>query len=235
MPMRATTIRFTEDLWQQLERESAAQGTSAAQLIRDATILRLAHLAGRRGDPEALATIEALAARATRAPRPAPELGDEERLAVVRRIGLVDQPADPALDRVARLAQRLLRAPVALVSLLERDRQFATSCIGLPEPWASRREFPLSHSLCQHTVVSRAPLVVGDAREHPALRDNLAVTELGAVAYAGVPLVLEGGHAVGTLCVVDAEPRVWTAEDVATLSDLAASAVSELTLRLRAA
>ncbi|MDP9400002.1 MAG: GAF domain-containing protein [Actinomycetota bacterium] len=233
--MRATTIRFTEDLWQQLERESAAQGTSAAQLIRDATILRLAHLAGRRGDPEALATIEGLAARAVRAPRPVPELADEDRLAALRRTALLDRPSDPALDRIARLAQRLLRAPVALVSLIDRDRQFMTSCIGLPEPWASRRELPLSHSICQHAVVSREALVVGDARDHPELRDNLAITELGAVAYAGVPLVVEGGHALGTLCVADAEPRVWSGEDVATLRDLAASAVSELTLRLRAA
>ncbi len=233
--MRATTIRFTEDLWQQLERESAAQGTSAAQLIRDATILRLAHLAGRRGDPEALATIEGLAARAVRAPRPVPELADEDRLAALRRTALLDRPSDPALDRIARLAQRLLRAPVALVSLIDRDRQFMTSCIGLPEPWASRRELPLSHSICQHAVVSREALVVGDARDHPELRDSLAITELGAVAYAGVPLVVEGGHALGTLCVADAEPRVWSGEDVATLRDLAASAVSELTLRLRAA
>ena len=233
--MRATTIRFTEDLWQQLERESAAQGTSAAQLIRDATILRLAHLAGRRGDAEAVATIEGLAARAARAPRPAPVLGDEERLAALRRTRLLDRPPDPALDRIAPLAQRLLRAPAALVTLIDRDRQFMTSCIGIPEPWASSRELPLTHSICQHAVVDREPLVVGDAREHPALRNNLAIAELGAVAYAGVPLVVEDGHALGTLCVVDSKPRVWTAEEVATLSDLAASVVTELTLRSRAA
>ena len=72
--------------------------------------------------------------------------------------------------------------------------------------------------------------MVGDAREHPLLRDNLAIRDMGVVAYAGVPL-LHDGHAVGTLCVIDRVPRLWTAEEIATLSDLAASAVTELRLR----
>ena len=228
--MRATTIRFSEDLWELLESESAAQGTSAAQLIRDATILRLAHLAGRRGDREAVTSLEDLAARAAHRQQPPPALGDEGRLAALRRTALLDRPPDAALDRLARLAGRLLRAPVALVSLIDRDRQFFTSCVGLPEPWASSRETPLSHSFCQQAVISRKPLVVGDAREHPLLRDNLAIRDMGVVAYAGVPL-LHDGHAVGTLCVIDRVPRLWTAEEISTLSDLAASAVTELRLR----
>jgi GAF domain-containing protein len=237
MPMRATTVRFTEDLWQMLEQEADAQGTSAAQVIRDATILRLAHLAGRRGDPEAVAGLEDLAARAAlreTAPSPPTELVDDARLAALRHTRLLDQPSDPALDRIARLAQRLLRTPLALVSLVDRDRQFMTSCVGSSWP-ASRRQTPLSHSFCKHAVVSRKPLVVGDAREHPLLRANPAIVELGAVAYAGVPLLVDGGHALGTLCVIDHEPRVWSAEDVAILADLAASVVTELKLRLAAA
>lgn len=241
MPMRATTVRFTEDLWQLLEREAADQGTSAAQLIRDATILRLAHLAGRRGDPDAVSSIEDLASRSGRRPENVAvaerrsALTDAGRLATLRSTRLLDQPSAPSLDRLAGLARRILRAPIALVTLIDGERQFFTSALGLPEPLASRRETDLEHSFCQHAVLDRRPLVVGDAREHPTLSVNPSVEEHGVVAYAGVPLLLEDGHAVGTLCVIDHEPRLWTTEDLTMLTDLAASAVTELRLRVSTA
>ena len=100
--------------------------------------------------------------------------------------------------------------PVALVSLVDADRQFFKSCLGLPEPWASARETPLSHSFCQHAVARREPLVVDDAREHEVLRDNPAIRDMGVVAYAGIPLIDAAGHALGTLCVIDSQPRHWT-------------------------
>jgi GAF domain-containing protein len=124
----------------------------------------------------------------------------------------------------------VLNAPVALVSLIDEDRQFLKSFIGVEEPWASTRETPLSHSFCQHTVAQAEPLVVDDAREHPVLKANPAVAEMGTVAYAGVPLIDADGHALGTLCVLDNRPRQWSSHQVELLSDLAASVVSEITL-----
>ena len=113
---------------------------------------------------------------------------DPARLAALRGTGQLDSPPDPGFDRHVRLAAEVLNAPVALVSLIDEDRQFLKSCIGVEEPWASRRETPLSHSFCQHTVAQGEPLVVDDAREHPVLKANPAVAaEMGAVAYAGVP------------------------------------------------
>src|SRR5436190_20802035 len=109
MPMRATTVRFSEDLWRLLEREAGAQGVSAAQFIRDATILRVAVLAERRGDRDARLSIEDIAAGAL---RPAgreqraalPGVRDPARLAAVRATGLLDAPAGPALGRLASAA-----------------------------------------------------------------------------------------------------------------------------------
>jgi GAF domain-containing protein len=124
----------------------------------------------------------------------------------------------------------MLNAPVALVSLIDEERQFLKSCIGVEEPWASRRETPLSHSFCQHTVARREPLIVDDAREHPVLKTNPAVEEMGTVAYAGVPLIDADGHALGTLCVLDSRPRQWSKNQVELLSDLAASVVSDIAL-----
>src|SRR3954471_20330246 len=235
MPMRATTVRFSEDLWRLLEREAGDQGGSAAQFIRDATILRVAVLAERRGDREAQLTLEDLAAGALRpAPRDRPValpgVRDPARLRAVRATGLLDAPPDPALDRLAALAAKVLNAPVALVSVVDADRQFFAGCLGLPEPYASTRETPLSHSFCQYTVATREPLVVSDAREDPALRDNLAVPELGVVAYAGVPLITHDGHALGALCVIDQRPRTWSSDQIAMLGDLAAAVVSEIEL-----
>ncbi len=158
-------------------------------------------------------------------------LRDPERVAALRQTALLDTPPDEAFDRLARLAARLLSAPVALVSLVDEDRQFFKSCIGLGEPWSTLRETPLSHSFCQHAVAARAPFVVEDARTHPLVSDNLAIGDLGVVAYAGIPLMGSEGHVIGTLCVIDDEPRQWTASDVSTLVDLAAAVVTESELR----
>jgi GAF domain-containing protein len=72
---------------------------------------------------------------------------------------------------------------------------------------------------------------VSDAREVPELRDNRAIQEMGVIAYLGIPLITRHGHAVGTLCVIDHHPRVWTPDQVDLLKDLAASVVTEMNLR----
>lgn len=158
-------------------------------------------------------------------------LQNPARIAALRRLTLLDSPTEPAFDRLTRLASKILQAPVALVSLVDAERQFFKSAVGLPEPWASARETPLSHSFCQYAVATGAPFIVTDARAHPLVADNLAVPDLGAVAYAGIPLTTTDGHALGSFCVIDTEPRDWTEEDVATLQDLAAMALTEIELR----
>ena len=192
--MRATTVRFSEDLWRLLEREAEREGVSAAQFIRDASVMRAAYAMGRRGEAayEAVAQLgtnghtngggtekgttplgadearrlaaeserrraelleeaarrEALLATAT-------AVQDPERLAALRKTGLLDSAPDPSFDRHVRLAAEVLNAPIALVSLIDEDRQFLKSSIGVEEPAASERETPLSHSFCQHAVAQR--------------------------------------------------------------------------------
>jgi PAS domain S-box-containing protein len=153
------------------------------------------------------------------------------RLTSLRRLALLDTPAEQAFDRLTRLAVKISHAPVTLLSLVDGERSFFKSSVGLPEPWASRREMPLSHSVCQHVVAVNAPLVINDARGHPLVSDNQAVAELRIVAYLGIPLVTSEGHALGTFAVIDTVPREWTPDDVTTLGDLAASAMTEIELR----
>ena len=158
-------------------------------------------------------------------------LHDPARLAALRALALLDAPEEAAFARLTRLATALLGVPVALVSLVDAERQFFAAQSGLPEPWASRRQTPLSHSFCQHVVTSRAPLVVADARTHPFLRDNLAIPDLGVVAYAGVPLIDADGRALGSFCAIDGAPRDWTADELVLLRDLADLAMAELAHR----
>src|SRR5947209_3512726 len=234
MGMRATTVRFGDDLWRMLERESARLGVSAAQFVREATIMRVAMLAGARGDPDAELSIADIAARANRRHRSVPELAEAlaepGRLAALRDAALLDTPAEESFDRLARLAARVVDAPVALVSAVDRDRQFFKSCLGLPEPWATRRQTPLSHSFCQHVVAAREPVIVTDARRDSRLLDNLAIRDLGVIAYLGVPLITAQEQAIGTLCVIDHEPRMWSTAEISLITDIAASVVTEITL-----
>jgi two-component sensor histidine kinase len=158
-------------------------------------------------------------------------LSDPGRLDALRRAELVDTPPEEAFDRLTELARTLMRAPVALISLVEPNRQFFKSQQGLPEPYASRRETPLSHSFCQHVVAGGEALVVSDARENAMLCANGAVRDLNVVAYLGVPLRDPEGHVLGSLCVIDGVARVWNEADVAALAELSKSVMTEIFLR----
>jgi hypothetical protein len=143
------------------------------------------------------------------------------RLQALAASKMMDAPAEPAFDRLTRLASQLLVAPVTLASFVSADRQFFKSEQGLPSPWKEKRETPLTHSFCQWVVTSNEPLVVDDARKHAVLKSNRAIVDLNVAAYCGVPVASRGGQALGSMCAIDSRPRTWTPEDLATLQDLA--------------
>ena len=153
------------------------------------------------------------------------------RLSALQATGLLDSPPEKAFDRLTRLASRLVKAPVALVSLVDADRQFFMSESGLGEPWRSIRQTPLTHSFCQHVVATGRPLIVADGRLERLVSDNLAIPEIGVIAYAGMPLREPGGEVLGSFCAIDVEPRVWTADELSTLGDLAEAVMTEVALR----
>jgi len=138
---------------------------------------------------------------------------------------------DEVFDRYAHLVRAALGVPVGLVSLVSTAGQVFPGAEGLPQPWQQTRCTGLSHSFCQHVVARDAPLVVTDAREDPALADNLAIADIGVVAYAGFPVHAADGTAVGSLCAIDTSPRVWTEHELDVLAHLATSVSSELALR----
>jgi len=157
------------------------------------------------------------------------------RLAALYETGLLDSPPEPAYDRLTQLATRLLLVPVSQVSLIDTNRQFFKSAVGMPEPWASLRQTPLSHSFCKHVVTSEAMVVVEDAHRDPLAQGNLAVTDFGVAAYLGVPLVTPDGYILGSLCAIDSKPRQWTKDNIADLTALASIAMTEIALRVQVA
>jgi GAF domain-containing protein len=158
-------------------------------------------------------------------------LADPARVRSVHRLNVGARP-DVAFDRIAALVERLVDAPIALVTVLGADRQFLPGQFGLPESLATAREIPLSHSLSRHVVEAGRMLVVRDVRTDPQMHDNMAIQDLGAIAFAGVPLTDSEGLVLGTLAVIDREPRAWTPSEVALLKDLGEVCSSELRLRI---
>ncbi|GAA4693838.1 hypothetical protein GCM10023215_34200 [Pseudonocardia yuanmonensis] len=159
------------------------------------------------------------------------DLCDPGRLRALEHTGLAAEP-DQRLDGFAAWVREALDVPVALVSLIQADAQVFPGMTGLPEPWATKRSTPLSHSFCQHVVLTAEPLVISDARVHPLVRDNLAIPDLGVVAYAGMPLTDADGNVLGSLCAIDSTPRAWTDAELTTLRRMAAACATELRLRL---
>jgi PAS domain S-box-containing protein len=158
-------------------------------------------------------------------------LHEPDRLAALRSLALANLEPEEAFDRLTRLAAVTCLAPAALITFVADDAEHFKSARRLPQPLATKRQIPLSHSIGQYAVVSRLPLVVPDTAHHPDVCTNPAVNEFGIAAYAAAPLIASSGHCLGTIAVLDWTPREWTEEQVAMLRDLAATTVTELELR----
>ncbi|MFO7323557.1 MAG: GAF domain-containing sensor histidine kinase [Chloroflexota bacterium] len=152
---------------------------------------------------------------------------DPDRLAYLHSLMLLDTPPEEVFDRLTSLAARVLSTPVALLTLVDANRHYFKSFFGLHEPFATTREVDLKSAFCHHVVESGKPLIIEDARQDPALKDNPVVTALNAIAYLGVPLRAPPGFVLGALCVLQGEPRRWQVEEVEILETLAQMAISE--------
>ena len=150
------------------------------------------------------------------------------RLRSLMRTGLLNSDREPVLDRLSRLAARLLGTPIAAVTLLDDTHQWIKANVGMGSDVMTT---PVSESYCQFTVSRGEPFVVSDSRKNRYVAE-LPFTTSGAIgAYVGCPLILRDGQAVGALCVADAEPRAWSAEQVEILRELSVAAVAEIELR----
>lgn len=195
--------------------DADAVAALVAEGAREGLVLPLAD------DHDLLAALARLLAAAPPPEAPAALLGAAPRLESLRATGLLDTAPGARLEDLARLAAQLLSVPTALFSLVDTRRQFFASQVGLAEPWASRRETPLTHSFCQWVVTGNEEVAVSDAREHRLLARNLALRDLGVVAYSGVPVRCAKGRPLGALCAIDGRPRQWVEADLVTLHDLA--------------
>jgi GAF domain-containing protein len=156
-------------------------------------------------------------ARWVRAPLP---LDEEQRLATLHSLGILDTPEEQRFDRLTRLAAGILGVPVALVSLVDRERQWFKSAHGVEV-----RQTPRETSFCAHAVAARDLLVVPDAHADDRFADNPESTRVRF--YAGCPLFV-GQSCVGTLCVLDVRPRQLSDEQIGLLKDVAALVEHEL-------
>ncbi|HTS52743.1 MAG TPA: sensor domain-containing diguanylate cyclase [Burkholderiales bacterium] len=146
---------------------------------------------------------------------PIPE-NESARLESLRRMLASYAPEEEALDRVTRAARRMFGTPIALISLVEQDRQWFKSCIGL-----SMRETPRDISFCGHTILQKQPLIVEDALRDPRFADNPLVTAEPKIRfYAGTPLRNGEDFAIGALCILDRAPRALSPEECRLLDDL---------------
>jgi PAS domain S-box-containing protein len=156
---------------------------------------------------------------------------ETERLEALHRYRVLDTPPEPAFDRITALVARLFEAPIALVSLVDRDRQWFKSALGL-----TARETKRAVAFCAHAILGDGVMVVADTCADARFAQNPLVTAApGLRFYAGAPLRSPDGHNIGALSVIDTVPRGLLAESQRrTLVDLAATVVDELELRLAA-
>lgn len=150
------------------------------------------------------------------------------RLQALQSYQVLDTAREESFDRVVRVARSVLRAPMALVSLIDRERQWFKARSGV-----TFCETPREYSLCTYAIESDEPFIVADTHADPRFRALPMVVEPPYVrSYIGIPLRTPAGHRIGALCVMDTEVRQPGLEQIGILKDLAALVMDELELRL---
>ncbi|WP_175411736.1 GAF domain-containing protein [Streptomyces sp. TRM64462] len=159
------------------------------------------------------------------------------RVRRLRQLGLGERP-DPAFDAFARRLAEVTAAPYAMVNFIDENRQFFA---GLHTPTGTHsgtglgaaaggagRYMARDHGYCPHVVVRRKALVLEDVCDYPRFAGNPVVDEIGIRSYLGAPLIDRTGTALGTVCVVDTEPRPWGRAGLETIKSMAAELVAQI-------
>ena len=156
--------------------------------------------------------------------KPEVPANEAERLDELHSLGLLDSVPEERFDRITRLAQRLFSVPTALITLVDEDRQWFMSRVGL-EP----TETPRDISFCGHAILGDEIMMVTDATQDERFRDNPLVLDAPEIRfYAGCPIVGPGGSKLGTLCLIDRDPRELSQEELDLLRDLAGMVEHEI-------
>ena len=152
---------------------------------------------------------------------------DAARLQELRSYGVLDSPDEQAFDDIGALVRDIAGTPIGIISLVDENRQWFKSCIGL-----DAKETPRNISFCGHTILQRTPLLINDALDDPRFCDNpLVIQEPHIRFYAGFPLISSNGLALGSLCAVDQQPRQLHDSQIQALERLARLAVRQMELK----
>jgi two-component system, NtrC family, sensor kinase len=156
-----------------------------------------------------------------------PKLDERARISALQRYSILDTLPEQIYDDLTALASLICGTPISLVSLVDTDRQWFKSTVGV-----EMRETPRQYSFCAHTLATARTLIVKDAQQDPRFMENPAVVgPPGIRFYAGAPIVEPGGHVLGTVCVIDTTPRSLSPIQIAALEALARHAMALMEMR----
>jgi GAF domain-containing protein len=149
---------------------------------------------------------------------------EDERLKTLYDLAILDTPSDPIFDELCISVAREFNTPVAIITLIDAERQWFKAKHGIDVCETSRE-----HSFCNHVVVNDSVLIVADARQDPRFSANPYVTGPPYIRfYAGVPLYYGYNIRLGALCIIDQKPRLFSDDDVLLLQKLADRVVGEI-------
>jgi predicted PurR-regulated permease PerM/GAF domain-containing protein len=163
-------------------------------------------------------------------PAPTPP-NEEERLAELNGLNLLDTPTEADFDQVTARLTKLFKVPIALVTLIDKDRQWFKSQAGLPADLAEARSTSRDVSLCGHVIAKDEVLIVRDLARDPRFANNPFVKERGLRFYAGVPLRGPNGFPIGSLCILDTKPREMTRQEQELLKMIAGDMMEQIKRR----
>lgn len=154
-----------------------------------------------------------------------------ERLKEIARLNLASTEQDPILQELVKDTAERLHLPTAVVTVVLNDAQHFLASYGVGGWMQDAGGTPVEWAFCRYVVKDKQPFVVTNATEHPRVKDNPLVTQDGIRCYAGVPLVSDRGHVVGTLCVAGSEQHAFDPTDLEALHTLAKQVMQRLEQR----